>query len=223
MSISIKRILIYLIGMVVLATGLTLNTKTTLGVSPILSVPFAVSEVYSLNFGDLVFVWYFVFIIMQLIIHFFVLHEKDKSVYLNDVLQIVISIFFTRVMNLVSLLVPVFATDCHGFFATIWFRLIVLCFGVVLTALGAAMSLNMKLIPNPGDGIVAVLSSAIHKPVGTCKNIIDISCVIITVIFSYLTAGKIYGIGIGTLIAMIGVGRVINLINKWIDFSKYLN
>ena len=223
MNLSIKRILIYLIGMIVLAAGLTLNTKTTLGVSPILTVPFSVSEIYSLNFADLVFIWYFVFVILQLIIHFFVIHEKDKMIYLSDILQIVISVFFTRVMNFFSVILPVFETDCQGFLTTIWFRLIALCFGVVLIALGAAMSLSMKLVPNPGDGIVAALSSAIHKPIGTCKNIVDISCVIITVIFSFLHGGKFYGVGIGTLISMIGVGRAMNIINRKIDFTKYLN
>ena len=37
-KLSFKRVLIYLIGMIVLALGLTLNTKTSLGASAIVSV-----------------------------------------------------------------------------------------------------------------------------------------------------------------------------------------
>ena len=37
----ILRIALYLIGIMVLALGITLNTKTNLGVSPIISMPYA--------------------------------------------------------------------------------------------------------------------------------------------------------------------------------------
>ena len=40
----ILRIALYLIGIMVLALGITLNTKTNLGVSPIISMPYAVAE-----------------------------------------------------------------------------------------------------------------------------------------------------------------------------------
>ena len=37
------RIVYYLFGMVLLAIGITLNTKTNLGVSPLISIGYAVS------------------------------------------------------------------------------------------------------------------------------------------------------------------------------------
>ena len=222
MRISTKRIIIYLIGMFILAAGLTLNTKTTLGVSPILSVPYSVSQIFSLNFADLVFVWYCFFVVLQLFIHFFFLHEKDKAVYLSDVLQIVISLIFTRIMNVISLWIPVFESECSGFFGSLCFRFLMLALAILLTGIGAASILNMKLIPNPGDGIVAAIASVLKRPVGTCKNIVDITCVLITLILCLVFSDQIYGIGIGTLCAMLGVGRVINFINREIDFSKYL-
>ena len=36
---KINRILLYLLGLVLLAVGLTFNTKTDLGVSPLISLP----------------------------------------------------------------------------------------------------------------------------------------------------------------------------------------
>ena len=38
------RALVYILGLLVLAMGLTLNTKAGLGVSPIISISYAVSE-----------------------------------------------------------------------------------------------------------------------------------------------------------------------------------
>ena len=40
------RVLFYVIGLIVLALGLPLNTKTGLGVSPIISVAYSISEIF---------------------------------------------------------------------------------------------------------------------------------------------------------------------------------
>ena len=221
MTISYKRIAVYLLGMIILACGLTLNTKVTLGVSPLLALPFAVSQIFELNFANLVFYWYCIFILAELIIHYFIVRTKDRAVYVMDVLQIVISLIFTRIMNFIGQFIPVFETQCSGFLSTLPFRLLMLVLAIILTGTGAALTLNMKLVSNPGDGIVAAISEAIHKPVGTAKNIVDITCVIMTTIVSLLLAHKILGVGIGTLVAMLGVGRVIAFINRNFDLFKY--
>ena len=212
-----KRLLIYASGMIILAFGLTLNTKATLGVSSILAPPYAISQICSRNLSNLVFIWYCLFVLIQLVINFFVLHERNRNVYIADILQIVISLLFTRVMDLISSIIPVFETECRGFPASMPFRLIMLILAVIMTGIGAAMTLRMNLIPNPGDGVVSTIARAVNIPVGTCKNIVDITCVFLTAALSLLLEGKIIGIGIGTLIAMLGVGRVMNLVNRIAD------
>ena len=87
------------------------------------------------------------------------------------------------------------------------------CLALILTGIGAAMSLDMRLIPNPGDGIVQAISDFIHKSVGFTKNCFDILNVAITVMISLVFIGHFYGIGIGTVLAMICVGRFIALFN----------
>lgn len=52
------RFLLYFVGLFILALGLTLNTKANLGVSPIISVPYSISQITGYNFGDLTFVIY---------------------------------------------------------------------------------------------------------------------------------------------------------------------
>lgn len=46
------RSMIYLARLLILALGLTLNTKAGLGVSAIISVSYCISLVLQLNFGD---------------------------------------------------------------------------------------------------------------------------------------------------------------------------
>jgi uncharacterized membrane protein YczE len=49
---KIFRFTMYIMGFVVLALGIISNTKSGLGVTPIISIPYVFSLVFKLNFGD---------------------------------------------------------------------------------------------------------------------------------------------------------------------------
>lgn len=88
-------------------------------------------------------------------------------------------------------------------------RVYFLIVAIILTGIGAAMSLNMRLIPNPGDGIVQAISDTVHASVGLTKNCFDIFNISVTICVGLFSSGKLIGIGLGTVLAVIGVGRVI--------------
>ena len=96
---SILRWGIYLAGLALLAAGITLNSLTGLGASAIVSVPFAISQGTGLNFGNLTLVLYGLFVAAQLF-----LAGRQRS--WSCLLQIPLSILFTRGMNLIKALVP---------------------------------------------------------------------------------------------------------------------
>ena len=48
----VNRIIIYVAGLLVLALGMILNTKAGLGVSPIISVSYSISQINGFNFGN---------------------------------------------------------------------------------------------------------------------------------------------------------------------------
>lgn len=214
MKARLMRWLFYLAGMTLLAIGLTLNTKTGLGVSAIIGIPYAVSEIWHLNFGNVTLVVYLLFIVVQMGLHT-QMKTEDRAAFagtlLRDVLQLPLSILFTRVMNLVSAWVPVLREAYPEQFAgSFCGRLLALLLAVVLTGVGAAMTLNMRMVPNPGDGIVQALAERFGKAVGTMKNWFDVSSVVLTVLLGLLFSGGIVGVGLGTLVAALGVGRVIH-------------
>ena len=133
--------------------------------------------------------------------------EKSLALTLGkDLLQLPLSLVFTRFMNLFSAWIP---APSHGFSS----QLVVLTMGIICTGIGAAMSLNMRLIPNPGDGIVQTIADCIHKPVGFTKNCFDLVNICITISVGTIFAHRLIGIGIGTVIAVVGVGRVIAAFN----------
>lgn len=195
------RWLIYGLGMVILAFGITLNTKTGLGVSPIISVAYSISQIFSLNFGDMTFLLYVLFVAVQLLL-------RNKKERIATLLQIVVSLIFSRLLNLCDALIP-YNSASHSLAA----NLALLVLAIFLTGLGVAMTVNMRLVPNPGDGIVQAIAEKIGRGQGYTKNIFDIGCVCTTVAVGLCLAGEVIGIGVGTIAAMIGVGRAVALVN----------
>ena len=210
---ALHRALFYLLGLGLLALGLTLNTKAGLGVSPIISVAYCYSEITGVGFGDMTFVEYALFVLVEMALHTIASrraapNKRPLRVTLAlDALQLPLSLVFTRFLNLFSARLPDFS---GGSFAA---QLVCLLLALTLTGIGAAMSLDMRLIPNPGDGIVQAIADFTGRSTGLTKNCFDLFNITITIVSSLLLRGRLIGVGLGTVIAVVAVGRVIALFN----------
>lgn len=193
------RGVMYCIGLVILALGIILNTKTGLGVSPIISIPYCISNIWKLNLGDITMYTYILYVVLQMVLR----RRKFRSF---DLLQIPMSIIFTRVIN-------VFNDKIIINNSSFVMNLILLMIAIMLTAIGVVITVEMKFVPNAADGLAQAMAEAMNKNLGLAKNILDISSVIITIGIGIFAGGKIIGIGLGTVLAVIGVGRSISLFN----------
>lgn len=219
----IYRWVFYILGFILLAMGIVLNTKCGLGVSPIISVAYTFSLILGTKIGNTTLVLYSVFVLLEIILH--AIRKAPKKVFLYDSLQIVVSVIFTRFINLFSDFVPQLdVVYKDGWQGSMPFRIFILIIAIILTGIGAAMSLNMRLVPNPGDGIVQAVADTIKKPVGFTKNCWDILMVTISSVLTLVLYTKIADtrinaflsvISIGTILAVIGVGRVIAVFNHF--------
>ncbi len=225
------RGIIYVVGILVLAMGLTLNTKAGLGVSAIISVPYSISLIWNLNFGNMTLIVYALFVVIEMILH--TIRNKRyaanggtalenanrrniKLTLLMDALQFPFSLVFTRFLNVFNDCIPNFRTDYPGtFIGSLGGSFLLLFLALVLTGVGAAMTLDMRIVPNPGDGIVQAIADCAGKSVGFTKNCFDLLNICITVSIGMIFAGKIVGAGIGTVFAVIAVGRVIAAFNHF--------
>ena len=120
------RVIFYVSGLLILALGIILNTKS--------------------------FVLYTIFVLIEMILHT-IRNRKElnvegkalesavrKSLPLvlgMDLLQLPLSLVFTRFMNLFSAWIP---APSHGFAS----QLLVLAGGIICTGIGAAMSLGLR-------------------------------------------------------------------------------
>lgn len=190
----------YILGIIILSIGLTLSAKSGLGMAPVISIPFAIANVLDLNFALITFIAYISFIVIQALINRD--HKKWKYI-----LQVPFTLFFSTMLD-------IFGNILNFQYPNLWQNLILLFFGMIATAIGVPMIANMKIILNPADGLALSFGYLLKKDLGFGKNVLDITCVIITSTIGLVFAGKIIGIGIGTLIAMIIVGRIISIFNR---------
>lgn len=199
----IKRICIYLAGLLILSFGVVLNTKTNLGVAALNAIPFVISRTTSMSLGTAVFWLYTLLIIIQCVLR----HKID----LLTVLQLPVSLLFGKVVDFFNEYVLTFQAN------NIFIGFIMLACAIILVALGTTIVISQDLVPNAPDGCVNVIASTLHKSFGNVKMGFDATCIVIALIVSLTLAHSIIGIGIGTICSMAFTGNLCNY------FKKHLN
>ena len=198
---TVFRVLIYVAGLIILSTGISLSTKTGLGISTVTAPCYAVSQSFGWNFSLTIFVPYAFMVIAQFII-------KGKKRTWRDLLQFPVSIAFSSFVGCFGFLIPI-----H--FEHLWQNLILMAVGVVLTGVGIAMMVDMQIVPNPPDGLVDAISVAVNKDMGLIKNILDACCVVIALFVDLVFNKALVSVGIGTIFAMIFIGRTVAVFNRF--------
>ena len=191
---------IYAAGLMILSIGITLSTKTGLGVSTVTSIPYAISRAFDLNFSVMTFLIYAFFVAIQFLL-------KGKNRRWLDLLQLPVSIAFSAFLQWFGTLLPLQ-------FDALWQNLIMMVFAIVFTGVGISMMVNMELVPNPPDGLTQAISIAIKKDMGFAKNVLDLGCVAVALTVDLLFSKALVSVGIGTILSMIFIGRVVAVFGR---------
>ena len=202
------RVAIYSFGVLLQSVGVALHTKTGLGVPPVASVAYGISEIWVLNFAMVNFVLYLVFIAAEILL--------QKKAYLTNLFQLPFSFAFNFLLNVFGGVIQ-YDKSAHGLFA----NLVVLVLAIGLSGAGASLTVGMRLVTNPGDGITFALSQRLKWDQGFTKNIVDITAVSLVLAMGLFFKGTVVGVGLGTLVAMFGTGRVMSLVDRLLERKVY--
>lgn len=199
MKYTAKRIIIYIIGLIVLALGIDLNTKSQLGISPIISIPYNISQITGLMLGGVIFVYYVFLVVLQWLIQ-----KKDFPIY--QFLQVPCAFVTSAAVQVFNNILP--TSD------NLVLRIFILLLAIVITAIGASMVVGMQIVPNPADGLASIIGTKLGHGFGFGKNMIDAISICVSLLIGFIATHGLLGIGIGTVISMILTGRVIALLQK---------
>lgn len=215
MKVISLRYFYFFLGIIINSFGIAFITKSNLGTSQISSIPYIFSLEYTdFSFGLTTFIFNIIFILIEIAL---LRHDFEPIQFLQIVANIIFSFFIDVSMNLLSAFEP----------ETIIVKLISLFIGCFILAIGISIEVAPNVIVVPGEGVVRALALAIaiKKPkvkFGTIKIYFDVTLIIIACILSFIFFGELNGIGLGTIVSALIVGRFINLVNRHFKFLRHI-
>lgn len=199
----IIRVAVYLLGIILVSTGIVFCKKSNLGISPVSSIPYVMELVTPVSFGMWTMIFHFSNTVIQMI-----LIRKINSIYLW--LQFLIAFIFGQVIDMLQKLIVIDGSN-------IGIQIISLILSVLFTAAGMVCMIRMNLVQNPPDGTVKQISQKTGTELGKVKIIYDCLCVLVSAVISVVLTGRIEGFGIATIVSAIFVGKCVTWINRMIN------
>ncbi len=202
------RYLVFALGVIVNSFGIALITKGALGTSPISSLPYVLCLRFTaFSFGATTFVVNLVFIAIQAAL----LRRDFQPVQL---LQVLATVVFSWFIDL--------STAAFGFFEADAFPVQLACvvLGCAVLAFGICVEIAPNVLVVPGEGAVRAIAAVSGARFGTVKTCFDLSLVAIALVLSLVFFGGIRGLGLGTVISAVAVGKVVNLFNTHLAFLE---
>lgn len=194
-----KRFIIYIAGLNLIAAAVVLNIRYDLGVAAFSSVMYAVAEIYHISLGTATIICYLIFVSMQCVL--------SKRITLTYALEIPLSFAFGLLTDLYDFIIPDFSLalvpGALCFFLTMF-----------VTALGVFLCVKSRLILTPVEGIVQTISDVFKFPFSMVKNVYDVSLVAISALLCIAYGAPFYGIGAGTVLSAFAIGRIIKIYER---------
>lgn len=202
----LKRYLLLLVGLTIMAFGVGFSIKASLGTSPISSVPFVVSLFTPLTVGTATIAMHCVFILLQILI----LRKKYHPIQL---MQLPVAFVFGYLTDFG--LWALQGISCH----TYWQQWIVCLIGIFLVAVGVSFEVKAGVVVLAGEGVVLAICQVVPMKFGYMKVGFDVTLVVIACILSLVFTGQLQGVREGTVAAAIMVGLIAKqlgkLLSKW--------
>ena len=204
---TLKRYLIFLVGLFVNSLGVSLITKANLGTSPISSIPYILSLNFPFTLGNFTIFFSIFLIVLQLII-------LRKNFKLEHILQIPVSIIFGYFIDLTMILFSWVNPEAYIM------KIVYLLIGCLILGVGVYMEVLADVVMLPGESFVRAIVLTWKTNFGTTKICFDVSMSVIAAVLSFVFAGKLAGVREGTVIAALLVGFIARLIAKKLAFLK---
>lgn len=224
----LKRLVLYLVGMSIIAIGINFSKLSGMGISPVSSIPGVLDSIFKVKFpgnpfvekyvtlGTMVIIIYCLLVLAQIL----VLRSKFRWI---NILGIPVAWIF-------GFMVDFFGIDPHAFGhllagiphpTHLVIRILYLLASILIIGIGVFVYLKPKLVPMPAEGLAAAFAEALNKAFGNCKTFVDVSLILIASILQLIFLGGFasFGIGkgvvgIGTILAAVCVGQVVKLLNR---------
>ena len=197
----LPRYLWFLAGVLINSFGVALITRAALGTSPISSLPYVLSFRFPVTLGQFTFAMNLFFILGQVLL----LRRDFQPIQLLQVaVNAVFSAFIDVSMELLSWLE----------ISSLPMAVLVLVLGCAVLAFGISVEVAPRVLMVPGEGIVQAIAAVTGWCFGNVKVGFDAALVATALVLSLLFFHRLQGLGAGTILSALAVGRFVNLYNR---------
>lgn len=193
------RFVLFFIGINLLAAGIILNTRSSLGVAAFTSFYYALSEISHISLGNSSIIVYFVLIAIQILL--------NRRISLSVMFQIPFSVVFGIITDIYDDVLPEPELSIIG-------RLLMLAVAMWLISTGVYLYTNCRLVMTPVEGTVQTIADRTGLRFSLVKNGFDLMMLLLTVLFCLLLRQPVFGIGLGTVVSALLLGRMIGIYEK---------
>lgn len=203
----LKRYLLLLIGLAIMAFGVAFSIKASLGTSPISSVPYVVSLFTPLTVGTATIIMHCVFILLQILI----LRKKYHPI---QMMQLPVAFFFGYLTDFGVWAVRGISYD------TYWQQWLLCLIGIFLVAVGVSLEVKAGVVVLAGEGVVLAICQVLPVKFGYMKVGFDVTLVVIACVLSLCFTGQLQGVREGTVAAAVMVGLIAKQLGKLLSHWK---
>lgn len=198
----VKRYLLLLLGLAIMAFGVAFSIKANLGTSPISSVPYVISTFTPLTVGTATIAMHCVFIVLQILI-------LRKNYHPIQLMQLPVALFFGYLTDFGVWAVR--GINCN----TYWQQWGICLIGILLVAAGVSFEVKAGVVVLAGEGVVLAVCKVLPKvKFGYMKVGFDVILVITACVLSLVFSGRIQGVREGTVAAALLVGLMAKQFGK---------
>lgn len=198
----LRRCLLLVVGLVIMAFGVAFSIKAGLGTSPISSLPYVLSLLpLHLTVGTATIAMHVTLILLQILL----LRRRYDPFQLA---QLPVALVFGSLTDF-----SVWALQ--GINVSAYPARWVLCIiGILLVGVGVSFEVTANVVTLAGEGMVLAVCKVFPVPFGNAKIGFDVTLVVIASVLSLLFLGGLYGVREGTVAAAFCVGLVARQVNR---------
>lgn len=192
----LKRWILYIIGLNLIASAVVLNIRFDLGVAAFSSLMYSIAEIYHISMGSASILCYLVFVVVQCVL--------SKRITTAFALEIPLSFAFGFLIDVYDFLIP----EIH---VGVLLNGVLFTGTLFVTAMGVFLCVKTNLVLTPPDGLTKTISDVFKLRFSLTKNGFDATMVLISASLCLMNHTQFYGIGIGTVLSALFIGRIIKI------------
>lgn len=196
------RLVMYFVGLFIMALGVSISVKSNLGVSPVSSIPYTMTCVWGIEMGKATILFHGALVVLQIIL-------LRRAFQVKNLLQVIIGIVFGYYTT--------FCNWCMTFLPTpenLAIRLAMMLFSTFIIALGLFFYVPADIMPLAGEGAMQTISQLTRIPFAKVKVAFDVSMVTVSLIVCLAALRGLGSVGAGTVIAAVLVGTILGYLTR---------